>query len=235
MTKERTYRVVVLVFMALGVVLSPLYVLANMAWTVERSREWGGNDPFALFGWVGAARRALGPLLGFSGLDVVERTYGRLLLIVYMGLAPAVLLLRARQGARPEADDAPAGSYVRAGTIIALVGAVFASLGTFLDYGFGQRWGELMFMYLTIEGCLFYTIGGMLIGFGVRSTRLVPPWCAWVLILSSVSIFFPYMASALGTASDSPAWALVGLLSLLVWLVHLMGWFKIALTLKPVA
>ena len=201
---ERLFAVSGLAGGALGVLNTPLVVLASIRSYQERG---GGEAP--------DAPQVLAPLLTFADASVVYAAYGRLwapiLLLFLLGAAALYLRLEPRLG-RPGRN---AFSVLFTGLLMVLLGVVFVYwLGP--DVLGDKVWGA-SFLVLTVFGLGVYSVGSTWLGIRLLRTRVAPGWVGWAFAAAPIGFLLaPILPNA--PAAElfvyAVAWILAGIFML---------------------
>lgn len=169
----------------LGIVVAPLMTAAY------HTTAGGATEAQAV--WEPALTRLARPLLTFAAPNMVYATYGKLCLVVFLGILAGVLALRTylslRQGTQPS------GKLHRWGFTLALGGLALNLFGNIGDYwiGEGTLFEGVAFLVGTILGLLLLAVGFAMVGTGALRTGGLPRIAAWLLILwlpISVALIF---------------------------------------------
>jgi hypothetical protein len=107
--------------------------------------------------WAGPARDLLEPLLTFASADVVRLTYGKLFLLVWLGMLAGLVGLHARHAGR-------GGRLERWGFRASAVGLALLVIGAFS--GFWLELEDSFFALLIIPGLLLLVFGSSIFGLG---------------------------------------------------------------------
>jgi hypothetical protein len=151
-----------------GILYFPLHSLAYFA-----TEDGAGSD--GALGWSGEGRDVLEPLLDWSSADTVYRSWGKVGLLVALGLALGLLALwlRRRRGAR---------RLERWGLRVALFGYALVVVGFFTEYW--TPYLDFGFNAFTGPGTLVSLVGSTLLGVSFVSGRSMPKGASWLLALS---------------------------------------------------
>jgi hypothetical protein len=156
---------------ALGVLVSPLYSLAYFAGT-------DGGAPSAesalVQAWAEPAGDLLGPLLTFASPDDVYLTYGKLLLVVWIGMLAGFVGLHARHAGQ-------GGRLERWGFRASFLGLLLLVIGAFGAYWLG--FVEASFVAFLVPGLLFFTFGSSIFGLGTWRAGVAPRIGALLLVV----------------------------------------------------
>ena len=120
--------------------------------------------------WMAAVEPRLGSLVTFSSPDGVYETYGRIYDLVYVLFLPAVFGLH----------EFHQGSGIRMekrGFSLLVTGLLAAFVGVAGDY-----WANGIGFAIEVLGLLIMIIGATTYGIAVLRTKVVPRWCAWLLV-----------------------------------------------------
>lgn len=154
----------------LGIVVAPL---------ITSAYALSEGAPELSPAWEPALSNLLSPLFGFASPGSVYATYGRLYLLVFLGLLLGFLALRAQQRGR-------SGPLVEWGLRLSLIGVVLNLLGNLPDYWFGEgTWLEAVgFLIGTVLGYLSLVVGSTMLGIGLLRSGTTPTRVgAWLLAL----------------------------------------------------
>jgi hypothetical protein len=132
--------------------------------------------------WLPLLRPRLEPLLTFAVPPAVYAAYGRGFLVVF------VLVLIGLRGLYVVTYDRLDWQRLP-GFGLAFVGGGLSVLGNLGDYWLGQRTvaqvlSSMLFVLGTIIGTVALLSGVMLIGVADVTTRVLPPWSRWALLLA---------------------------------------------------
>jgi hypothetical protein len=138
---------------ALGVIVSPLYSLAYFA------TDDGASDAESAWAqaWAEPARDLLEPLLTFASADVVRLAYGKLFLLVWIGLLAGLVGLHARHAGRE-------GRLERWGFRASFAGLVLLVIGAFA--GFWLEFAGFAFVAFLVPGLVLLVFGCSIFGLG---------------------------------------------------------------------
>lgn len=127
--------------------------------------------------WVAPLKDTLGRLLTFAPPVAVYNLYGRIYNLVYLLFVPAVFGLHTlHRGDNSKVE--------RWGFGMLVVGLVVAFIGVAGDY-----WADGAGFLLAILGLLICSIGATLYGVATLQSRVLPPWCAWLLVACLPGVF----------------------------------------------
>lgn len=169
---------------ALGVLVSPLYSLAYFA----SSDGVAETQSAATQAWAEPARDLLEPLLTFASADVVRITYGKLWLLVWMGMLVGLVGLHARharQGGRPE----------RWGFRVSFAGLLLLVIGAF---GFWLDFALDFVAFLVFPGLLLLALGSPIFGLGTWRAGLAPRTGALLLVVGGPAVLVISEVATLG-------------------------------------
>ncbi len=156
--------------------------------------------------WADAGRDLLGPLLDWTSADTVYRMYGKVYLVVVLGLLLGLIALRGHRAGEAEGLERWSFRVALAGYGLLVVGAVVAYRTPYLDFGF---------LAFTGPGVLLALVGSTLLGITLLRRDAVSRAGAWLLTLSIPLVFG--LTALLGHLS-------AGLVPLdLAWMV--LGWW----------
>ena len=127
--------------------------------------------------WLSLLRPALRSVLAFGPPIAVYNVYGRIFEFVYLLFLPAAFgLHRLHQGA---------GSRIEKwGFAILVVGLLGAFIGVAGDY-----WADGAGFFIELLGLLAMVIGATVYGVAVLRSKVIPGWCAWLLIACGPGTF----------------------------------------------
>lgn len=127
--------------------------------------------------WVAPLKGTLGRLLTFAPPVAVYSLYGRIYNLVYLLFLPAVFGLHALH----QGDN---GKVEKWGFGLLVVGLVAAFIGVAGDY-----WADGAGFLIEILGLLVCSIGATLYGVATLRSRVLPLWCAWLLVVCLPGVF----------------------------------------------
>jgi len=149
-----------------GILYFPLHTLAYLASQddAEQGVKWGeaGRDLFE-------------PLLDWGSADTVYRTYGKVYVLVVLGLVLGLLSLWARRQDAARGIERWAFRIALVGYPLALLGAIVEYWTPYLDFGFAA---------FTAPGLLLGFVGSTLLGVALVRRHAAPRLGAWSLALS---------------------------------------------------
>jgi hypothetical protein len=127
--------------------------------------------------WVEPLRPALGNLLTFAAPRTVYNLYGRLFVLVYLLMLPAVFALHSlHRGANGRAEKWGFNLLV-AGLLLPIAGVV------------GDYWAEGAGFLVEVLGLLILAIGATVYGVAALRIGLLPGKVAWPLALALPAVF----------------------------------------------
>jgi hypothetical protein len=152
--------------------------------------------------WLPRIRPALDSLLNFAPPIMVYNIYGRVFNLVYLLFLPAAFALH-------HLHREASSRLEKLGFAILVVGLLATFVGVAGDY-----WVDGAGFLIELLGLLALTIGATLYGVVLLRSKVVPSWCAWLLIACGpgVFVFFPLI----GHVPSGPtfvfaiAWLMVG-------------------------
>jgi hypothetical protein len=152
--------------------------------------------------WLPRLKTALGSLLTFASPKVVYNVYGRVFNLVYLLFLPAAFgLHHLHQGASSRIE--------KWGFAILVVGLLATFIGVAGDY-----WADGAGFFIELLGLLTLAIGATLYGVALLLSKVVPSWCAWLLVACGpgVFVFFPLIGHIPSgpTFLFATAWLIVG-------------------------
>jgi len=121
--------------------------------------------------WFEPMLPTLQPMLGFGTAVDVYNTYGRIYNAVYLFLLPAALAVHA-------VHRAASSRWETWGFVLTVTGLVASLIGVAGDY-----WANGVGFLLEFPALLVLSVGCGLTGIAARRSRIIPAWCAWLLIL----------------------------------------------------
>lgn len=131
--------------------------------------------------WLQSAKSVFASLLTFASPVEVYNTYGRIYNLVYLLFLPAVFgLHHLHQGTSSRVEKWGFG--------ILVVGLVASFIGVAGDY-----WADGVTFFIELLGLLTLSIGATLYGVATLRSKVVPSWCAWLLVVCGLGafVFFP--------------------------------------------
>lgn len=140
----------------MGILYFPLHALAYLQ--TEEGSE-------GILKWSDGGRDLLGPLLDWDDVDTVYKTYGKVMVVVTLGLFLGLVGLWRRR--RPEA-----AGIERWGFRVALVGYALLVVGTFVEYW--TPYLDFGFIAFSAPGFLLSLVGSTLLGIGLLRRRAAP-------------------------------------------------------------
>jgi hypothetical protein len=127
--------------------------------------------------WLQTVTPVLRPLLSFATPKMVYNVYGRIFELVYLLFLPAVFgLHHLHHGARNRVE--------RWGFGILVVGLLATFIGVAGDY-----WADGTGFVIELLGLLILSIGTTVYGLATLQSRVLPTWCAWLLIAGGPGSF----------------------------------------------
>ena len=152
--------------------------------------------------WLQTVQPMLRPLLSFATPKMVYNIYGRIFELVYLLFLPAVFgLHHLHQGARNRVE--------RWGFGILVVGLLATLIGVAGDY-----WADGTGFVIELLGLLILSIGTTVYGLATLQSRVLPTWCAWLLIAGGPGSFvFQFLIGHIPSGPTFPfalSWLLVG-------------------------
>jgi hypothetical protein len=176
----------------IGLVLAPIHALSRFA-TADGA---GDLESSVVRAWAEPAARLLRPLLDWSDVDTVYKTYGRVWLpLLAVAAACAVVIRRGRQ---------PHGAE-RWGWWIALSGYGIATVSVVGDYY--TPWMDESFAFVGIPGILISVLGSTLLGVALLRRGFRPRISAWLLACWLPLFFALSSLIAMGAALLPMLWA----------------------------
>jgi hypothetical protein len=152
--------------------------------------------------WIHLLKPALGSLLTFAAPEVVYALYGRIFTLVYLLFLPAAFgLHQLHRGA--------GGRIEKFGFVLLVV----ALLATFVGVA-GDYWADGAGFIIELVGLLLLAIGATLYGVALLRSKVIPSWCAWLLIFCGPGVFIVF--PLIGHIPSGPtflfavAWLIVG-------------------------
>jgi len=131
--------------------------------------------------WLPLLKPALRPLLTFAPPVEVYNVYGRIFDLVYLLFLPAAFgLHHLHQGASSRIEKWGFG--------ILVVGLLATFIGVAGDY-----WADRAGFLIEALGLLTLAIGATLYGVALLRSKVIPSWCAWLLVACGPGtfVFFP--------------------------------------------
>jgi hypothetical protein len=183
---------------ALGVLVSPFYSLAYFA-----SSDGAADEATAAQqAWAEPARDLLEPLLTFASADVVRVTYGKLWLLVWMGMLAGLVALHARHAGK-------GGRLERWGFRTSFAGLVLMVIGAF---GFFLEFTLDFAAFLLFPGLLLVVLGSPIFGLGTWRAGVAPRIGALLLVVGGPALLVISEAATLGGGLVLVylAWAILG-------------------------
>ena len=120
--------------------------------------------------WIHSLKPALGSLLTFASPVVVYNVYGRIFDLVYLLFLPAAFgLHHLHQGASFRVE--------KWGFRILATGLLATFIGVAGDY-----WANGAGFFIELLGLLTLAIGATLYGVALLQSKVIPSWCAWLLV-----------------------------------------------------
>jgi hypothetical protein len=175
-----------------GLVLAPIHALSRFA-TVDGAGDL--HSP-VVRAWAEPAARLLRPLLSWSDVDTVYKTYGKLWLPLL--LVATVCAFVVRRGRQPRGAE-------RWGWRIALAGYVVATLSVIGDYY--TPWMDQSFLFVGIPAILISVLGSTVLGVGLLRRGFRPLATAWLLAAWLPLFFALSSVIAMGAALLPMLWA----------------------------
>jgi len=169
---------------ALGVLVSPLYTLAYFA-TDDGAAD--ATRPGAK-AWAEPARDLLDPLLTFASADVVRLSYGKLFLLIWIGMLAGLVALHARHAGR-------GGRLERWGFRASFAGLALLVIGALVGFWLHV---ELAFAALILPGLLLLVLGSAIFGAGAWRAGMAPRIGALLLVAGGPAIFVLSEVATLG-------------------------------------
>ncbi len=121
--------------------------------------------------WFDVLMPVLEPMIGFGHPDDVYTTYGKIYNPIYLLLLPATLALH-------DLHRGTSSRLERWGFAMTMIGLIVSFVGVAGDY-----WANGAGFLLEVVGLLVLAVGCSLTGFAARRSRIIPSWCAWLLVL----------------------------------------------------
>jgi hypothetical protein len=152
--------------------------------------------------WLPRLKPTLEPLLTFVSPVMVYNVYGRIFNLVYLLFLPAAFGLH-------HLHQEASSRIEKWGFAILVVGLLATFIGVAGDY-----WADGAGFFIELLGLLTLAIGATLYGVALLRSKVVPSWCAWLLVACGpgVFVFFPLI----GHIPSGPtflfaiAWLIVG-------------------------
>jgi hypothetical protein len=170
---------------ALGVLVSPLYSLAYFA--TEAGASFA--ESAVVQAWAEPARDLLNPLLTFASPDDVYLTYGKLFLVVWMGMLAGLIGLHARHAGR-------GGRLERWGFRASFLGLLLLVIGAFGAYWLGLV--DASFAAFIVPGLLLLVLGSSIFGLGTWRAGVAPRAGALLLVLGGPGVLVISELATLG-------------------------------------
>jgi hypothetical protein len=170
---------------ALGVLVSPFYSLAYFA-SSDGASDGEGNA--AQQAWAEPARDFLEPLLTFASADVVRVTYGKLWLLVWMGMLAGLVALHARHAGK-------GGRLERWGFRTSFAGLLLLVTGAF---GFWLEFALDFAAFLVFPGLLLVVLGSPIFGLGTWRAGVAPRIGALLLVVGGPALLVISEIATLG-------------------------------------
>jgi hypothetical protein len=169
---------------ALGVLVSPLYSLAYFA-SSDGAAE---TQPAATQAWAEPARDLLEPLLTFASADVVRITYGKLWLLVWIGMLVGLVGLHARHARHGGRLERLGFRASFAGLLLMVIGAIGFWLEFALDFA----------AFLLFPGLLIVALAFPIFGLGTWRAGLAPRTGALLLVVGGPGVLVISEVATLG-------------------------------------
>ena len=131
--------------------------------------------------WLPRIRPALDSLLTFASPKMVYNVYGRVFNLVYLLFLPAAFALH-------HLHRKASSRIEKWGFAILVVGLLATFVGVAGDY-----WVDGAGFFIELLGLLALAIGATLYGVALLRSKVVPSWCAWLLVAcgAGMFVFFP--------------------------------------------
>jgi hypothetical protein len=175
-----------------GLVLAPIHALSRFA-TADGA---GDLESSVVRAWAEPAARLLRPLLSWSDVDTVYKTYGKLWLPLL--LVATICAFVVRRGRRPRGVE-------RWGWRITLAGYVIATLSLIGDYY--TPWMDQSFLFVGIPAILTSVLGSTVLGIALLRRGFRPRVTAWLLAVWLPLFFGLSSVIAMGAALLPMLWA----------------------------
>ncbi len=120
--------------------------------------------------WIHSVKSALGLLLAFSSPQVVYDTYGRIYDVAYLLFLPAAFGLHHLHFGTDSRVEKPGFGILISGLLVSFVGVA------------GDYWANGAGFLIEIPGLLTLAIGSTLYGVALLQSKVIPGWCAWLLV-----------------------------------------------------
>jgi len=152
--------------------------------------------------WLPRLRPTLDSLLTFASPKMVYDFYGRIFNIVYLLFLPAAFALH-------HLHREASSRVEKWGFAILVVGLLATFVGVAGDY-----WADGAGFFIELLGLLAITIGATLYGVVLLRSKVVPSWCAWLLVACGPGAFI--ILPLIGHIPSGPtflfaiAWSVVG-------------------------
>lgn len=165
--RERRLGLAAVVGGVVGILYFPLHALAFL-------RTDDGME--GLLPWADRGYDLLGPLLDWDDVDTVYKTYGKIMVVITLGLLLGLAGLWSRRRSRAEGVE-------RWAYRIAFVGYSLLVIGTFVEYW--TRYLDFGFGAFTAPGFLVSVVGSTLLGIALLRRGAAPRLACWLLALAA--------------------------------------------------
>ncbi|MFN8487231.1 MAG: hypothetical protein U0350_06535 [Caldilineaceae bacterium] len=157
----------------IGIINIPLLALAYFA-TAD-----GAEFAPVVAAWVAVAQPLLKPLLSFATVDEVYLTYGKVMLLVFLGMLAGLLALHARQGFRSVLLEKIGFWVTLVSTLLFLCGVI----GAYYVVTYVPAALDFSFFAFLLPGLGTMLIGPLFLGIGTIQASIAPRLAGWLLIL----------------------------------------------------
>lgn len=159
----------------IGIINIPLLALAYFA-TADGAEF--ANVP-VVAAWTSLAQPVLKPLLSFGTADEVYLTYGKVMLLVFLGMLAGLLALHAYQARQ-------AGRLEKIGFWVSLISTLLflcGVIGAYYVVAFVPAALDFSFFAFLLPGLLTMLLGPLLLGIGTLQAHQAPSLGGWLLLL----------------------------------------------------